>query len=223
MPEVQSLIDRALAEDQAFNDPTTSGIIPADLTGRGIIRSKAEGVLAGVEVCLAVFRRADPSIQTVPLRSDGSPIAAGDAIASVEGSAASILRAERTALNFLQRMSGIATETSRYVMALEGFPAMIVDTRKTVPGHRYLDKHAVRAGGGSNHRQNLADGILIKDNHIAALRSRGVSLKETVELARHSEGAPHHQGGGGGHRPEGAGAGVGSRGPRDHARQHVPG
>ena len=114
---------------------------------------------------------------------DGSSLAPGDSIARVEGSAASILRAERPALNFLQRMSGIATDTSSYVKAVEGLKSKIVDTRKTVPGLRYLDKYAVRAGGGANHRMNLADGILIKDNHIAALRSRGLSLKETVALA----------------------------------------
>ena len=114
---------------------------------------------------------------------DGASLAPGDSIAQVEGSAASILRAERPALNFLQRMSGIATDTSRYVKAVEGLKSKIVDTRKTVPGLRYLDKYAVRAGGGANHRLNLADGILIKDNHIAALRSRGLNLKEIVKLA----------------------------------------
>ena len=110
-------------------------------------------------------------------------LAPGDSIARVEGNSASILRAERPALNFLQRMSGIATDTARYVKVVEGLTAKIVDTRKTAPGLRYLDKYAVTAGGGANHRLNLADGILIKDNHIAALRSRGLSLKEVVSLA----------------------------------------
>ena len=183
IPDVQHLIDQALTEDQTFNDPTTGTVIPTDLRGLGIIRSKAHGVLAGVEVALAVFRRVDPQLSTEALLNDGATLAPRDSIARMEGSAASILKAERTALNFLQRMSGIATDTSRYVKAVEGFGTQIVDTRKTVPGLRYLDKYAVRAGGGANHRLNLADGILIKDNHIAALRSRGLSLRDSVELA----------------------------------------
>ena len=182
-PDVQDSIDRALAEDQAFNDPTTGSIIPSDLTARGVIRSKASGVLAGIEVSLAVFRRVDPGLAAEPLMPDGAGLTPGDEIARMEGRAASILRAERVALNFLQRMCGIATDTSRYVKAVDGFRAKIVDTRKTAPGLRYLDKYAVRAGGGANHRLSLADGILIKDNHIAALRSQGLGLKEAVELA----------------------------------------
>ena len=142
-----------------------------------------------MEVALAVFRRVDPGLRTQALLEDGSALVPGDSVARVEGSAASILKGERTALNFLQRMSGIATETSRYLKAVEGCNAKIVDTRKTVPGWRYLDKYAVRAGGGANHRLNLADGILIKDNHIAALRSRGLSLKEAVKQALQR--APH--------------------------------
>ena len=182
-PDVQNLIDRALAEDQTFSDPTTHSLIPPDLNGFGLIRSKAVGVLAGVDVSLAVFRRVDPRLRVEVLTEDGASLEPGDSIAQVEGSAASILRAERPALNFLQRMSGIATDTSRYVKAVEGLKSKIVDTRKTVPGLRYLDKYAVRAGGGANHRLNLADGILIKDNHVAALRSRGLNLKEIVKLA----------------------------------------
>ena len=183
VPEVQDLIDRALAEDQTFNDPTTGSIVPADIKGIGALRSKAEGVLAGVGVALAVFRRVDPELRTRVLIQDGSTLSPRDTIARVEGSAAGILRAERPALNFLQRMSGIATDTSRYVKAVEGSRAKIVDTRKTAPGLRTLDKYAVRAGGGANHRLNLADGVLIKDNHIAALRSLGLSLKDTVKMA----------------------------------------
>ena len=188
-PQVQSLIDDALAEDQAFNDPTTGCLIPPDLEGSGVIGSKAKGVLAGVEVCGAVFRRADPQLQVEALLKDGSVLVPGDSIMRVEGCAASILRAERPALNFLQRMSGIATDTSRYVDAIKGCKATIVDTRKTPPGLRYLDKYAVTAGGGANHRMNLADGILIKDNHLAALRSQGISLREAVNAALKR--APH--------------------------------
>ncbi|MCE2465774.1 MAG: carboxylating nicotinate-nucleotide diphosphorylase [Dehalococcoidia bacterium] len=183
IPEVQALIDSALSEDQAFNDPTTRDIVPQDLRGMGVLKAKAAGVLAGVDVSLAVFQRMDPDLQTEALSPDGSRLELGDIVARVSGRACSILQAERTALNLLQRMSGIATATARYVEAVEGLGPRIIDTRKTAPGMRYLDKYAVRAGGGFNHRQNLADGILIKDNHIRALRSLGISLKETVEMA----------------------------------------
>ena len=155
IPEVQALIDNALSEDQAFNDPTTRDIVPGDLRGVGVLKAKATGVLAGVEVALAVFQRVDPDLSTEVLALDGRRLEPGD----------------------------IATATARYVEAVHGLGPRIIDTRKTAPGMRYLDKYAVRAGGGFNHRQNLADGILIKDNHIRALRSRGISLKETVEMA----------------------------------------
>jgi nicotinate-nucleotide pyrophosphorylase (carboxylating) len=148
-----------------------------------MIRAKSTGVLAGVDVALAVFSRVDPELSGRALMSDGDPVADGDDIAVVEGSAGSILRAERIALNFLQRMSGIASDTNRYVRAVSGSRARIVDTRKTAPGHRFLDKYSVRMGGGHNHRMNLADGILIKDNHIEALRSREMGLKEVIQLA----------------------------------------
>ena len=182
-PEVYRLIDAAFTEDQTFNDPTTQVLVPTDVLAIGTIRAKTRGVLAGAEVSTAVFHRLDPSLRVNSLLEDGSQLSPGDDIAKVEGSAASILKAERVALNFLQRMSGIATATDRYVKAVEGCRARIVDTRKTAPGLRYLDKYAVRMGGGYNHRLNLADGILIKDNHIEALRSRELGLKEVIQLA----------------------------------------
>ena len=182
-PEVYSLIDAALSEDESFNDPTTGLLIPPDIRGVGMLRAKATGVLAGRDVAEAVFHRVDPELAFDGLLADGESLAPGNAIARVEGSAGSILRAERIALNFMQRMSGIASDTHRYVQAIAGCPARIVDTRKTVPGHRYLDKYAVRMGGGHNHRLNLADGVLIKDNHIEALGSREMGLKEVVQLA----------------------------------------
>ncbi len=182
-PEVYRLIDAALTEDQAFNDPTTAALVPAEVTGVGMVRAKDHGFLAGVDVALAVFRRVDPGLDARVLLADGSALSPGDGIVRVEGPAAGILRAERTALNFLQRMSGIASETNRYVKAIEGCPARIVDTRKTAPGHRFLDKYSVRMGGGHNHRLNMADGILIKDNHIQALRSERMGLKEVIHLA----------------------------------------
>ena len=187
--EILDLIDRALAEDLAAQDPTTAVLIPPDLQGHATVLAKNPGVLAGVGVALAVFARAEPSLETEALLQDGAPLETGDHIAGIRGPVSGILRGERTALNFLQRMSGIATETARYVRAIQNLPAQIVDTRKTLPGHRYLDKYAVRAGGGHNHRLNLADGILVKDNHIAALRAQGVALADVVRRAL--ERAPH--------------------------------
>jgi len=188
-PAVQTLIDEALAEDQVFNDPTTRALIPHDQEATAVLRAKAPGVLAGVGVALAVFRRMDATVQAEALMADGLPLKPGDAMATARGRAVSLLAAERTALNFLQRLSGIATETAKYVEAVKGHKAAIVDTRKTMPGWRELDKYAVRMGGGRNHRMNLADGILVKDNHITALRARGLSLKQIVAMALKN--APH--------------------------------
>ena len=182
-PEVYRLIDSAVAEDQTFNDPTTLAVVPSEVRGVGMLRAKADGVLAGVDVALEVFRRVDPNLEARALLSDGSRLYSGSDIAVVSGPAGPILRAERIALNFLQRMSGIATATNRYVEAVGGLNSRIVDTRKTAPGHRYLDKYAVRMGGGQNHRLNLADGILIKDNHIQANRFREMGLAQVIGLA----------------------------------------
>ena len=182
-PEVYRLIDAALTEDETFNDPTTGLLIPPDIVGVGMLRAKAAGVLAGLDVAQAVFRRVDPELDFCGLLSDGADLTPGMELARIAGSAAAILRAERIALNFLQRMSGIASDTRRYVQAIAGCPARIVDPRKTAPGHRYLDKYAVRMGGGYNHRLNLADGILIKDNHLSALASREMGLQAVVQRA----------------------------------------
>jgi nicotinate-nucleotide pyrophosphorylase (carboxylating) len=182
-PDVHSLIDAAVAEDQTFNDPTTQAVVPPEIQGTGMLRAKAIGVLAGVDVAIAVFKRVDPTLEVKAILQDGAPLTPGDDIAEVRGSAAGILRAERIALNFMQRMSGIASDTNRYVQEIQGLKARIVDTRKTVPGHRYLDKYSVRMGGGFNHRMNLADGILIKDNHIQANSFREMGLKEVIQLA----------------------------------------
>ncbi len=185
-PEVHRLIESALTEDQTFNDPTTQALVPPEVHGSGMLRAKAVGVVAGLDVAMAVFNRVDNALVTQALLEDGSPVSPGTDLAVVQGSANSILKAERVALNFLQRMSGIASDTNQYVLEVQsvaGSKSRIVDTRKTVPGHRYLDKYAVRMGGGFNHRLNLADGILIKDNHIQALRSREMGLKEVIQLA----------------------------------------
>lgn len=189
IPDLQALIDRALAEDLAAGDPTTDALIPPSQTGRGTVIAKAEGVLAGSEVAAAVFHHIDPSLTIKPCLPDGSRLKHSDAVLEVSGRLAPILTAERTALNLLQRLSGIATLTRRYVDAMAGTRARIVDTRKTTPGLRALEKHAVRMGGGHNHRRNLGDGVLIKDNHIAACQARGMSLAEIVKAARQH--APH--------------------------------
>ena len=182
-PDVYALIDAAVAEDQTFNEPTTQAVVSPEIQGTGMLRAKAVGVLAGVDVAIAVFQRVDPTLEVKAILQDGAPLSPGDDIAVVRGSAAGILRAERIALNFMQRMSGIASDTNRYVQAVDGLNARIVDTRKTAPGHRYLDKYSVRMGGGYNHRLNLADGILIKDNHIQANRFREMGLKDVIQLA----------------------------------------
>ncbi len=182
-PEIESLIDLALMEDLSIGDPTSDALIPPELMGKAVLIAKAEGVLAGVEVALAVFKRVDPSLSVHANIQDGSPLHPRDVIATVQGSASSILKAERTALNFLQRLSGIATETRRYVQTVSGHNCRIIDTRKTTPGFRTLQKYAIRAGGGFNHRRNLGDGILIKDNHIQALRGQGLSLGDIVKKA----------------------------------------
>ena len=139
-PQVESLIDRALAEDAAFNDITTDALIPTDLQAKAHITAKAAGILAGADVALAVFRRLDSTLEATALLTDGSRLYPGIEIARIQGSAAGILQAERTALNLLQRMCGVATETARYVEAVKGLNARIVDTRKTAPGLRELDK-----------------------------------------------------------------------------------
>ncbi|MQF48699.1 carboxylating nicotinate-nucleotide diphosphorylase [SAR202 cluster bacterium AC-647-N09_OGT_505m] len=186
---IKVTIERALAEDLGPGDITTDSLIPLDIRGLATIVAKVAGVIAGLDVALEVFRQANSAIETRILMADGSEVAPGDVVAEVEGSVGGILKGERVALNFLQRLSGIATETSRYVKALGGTKAHIIDTRKTVPGLRELEKYAVRVGGGRNHRYNLADGVLIKDNHIAVLRSQELTLETIIHRAR--ENTPH--------------------------------
>jgi nicotinate-nucleotide pyrophosphorylase (carboxylating) len=137
-------------------------------------------------VSQAVFRHVDPSLLVETVIQDGATIRDGDVVATIEGMIASILKAERTSLNFLCHLSGIATETERYVEAVKGFRAQITDTRKTIPGMRMLEKYAVRMGGGQNHRIHLGNWVLIKDNHLVALRSIGMGIKEAIERASQS-------------------------------------
>ena len=166
--QVLEIITRALAEDIGSGDITSDWTIPPDLHLKGDLVAKQVGVIAGLEVAALAFAAVDPCVQFTPLASDGDRVTRGTVVARVVGPARSILTAERTALNFLQRMSGIATDTRRFVDAVAGTRAVILDTRKTCPGLRLLDKWAVRLGGGQNHRTGLYDMVLIKDNHIAA-------------------------------------------------------
>ena len=188
-PEIQALVDRALEEDLAGNDVTTRALIPLALTGRAVVMAREPGILAGVDVAAAVFQRVDPSLSADALERDGAGLEAETFVLEVAGPVASILTAERTAVNFLQRLSGIATETGRYVREVGEQRARVLDTRKTTPGLRTLEKYAVAVGGGTNHRHNLGDGVLIKDNHIEALTRRGVGFGQIVRLARAN--APH--------------------------------
>ncbi len=181
---VQGIIDTALAEDTPRGDVTSRALLPDYLTGKAEVLVKEAGVLAGIGVAARVFLTVDPSLKVDILIPDGTPIKPGDIAASVSGGLAAILKAERTALNFLQRLSGIASLTAQYVAAVAGTKARIADTRKTTPGLRRLEKYAVRAGGGHNHRLHLGDAVLIKDNHLAALRATGLKLRDIIAKAR---------------------------------------
>ncbi|MBI2887042.1 MAG: carboxylating nicotinate-nucleotide diphosphorylase [Chloroflexi bacterium] len=183
------VIDAALEEDLGMGDVTTDSLIDPGWRAEGALVVKAPGVLAGMPVAATVFHRVDPAIAVTILLSDGATVAPGDVAARVAGPAASILKAERVALNLLQRLSGTASETARYVEAVGELPARVLDTRKTTPGLRALEKYAVRVGGGHNHRHNLADGVLIKDNHLEALALAGRSLTDAVRQAK--AWAPH--------------------------------
>lgn len=180
-----------LAADEdldATGDVTSQILIPAERIGAAILVARQPGVLAGLPAAESTFNYIDPTLLIERLRSDGSPVQAGDRLAVISGRARSILAGERTALNFVQRLSGIATQTRRYVDAVAGLAAQILDTRKTTPGWRLLEKYAVRQGGGYNHRVGLYDGILIKDNHLAALAGHNDPITEAVRLARDKHG-----------------------------------
>jgi len=183
--QIRKIVERAIVEDVGSGDITTRLTIPETATASGVILAKESGILAGMRVAELCFQVVDPTVAFAALASDGARVEPGQKLATVSGSARSILTGERVALNFLQRMSGIATMTGRFADAVAGTSARIVDTRKTTPGLRVLEKYAVRAGGGFNHRFGLDDGILIKDNHIAI--AGGVA--QAIRLAR--AGAPH--------------------------------
>ncbi len=175
----------ALQEDIGTGDVTTESCIPADAVSRGGFRAKEDMVVCGLDVAKRVFELVDPSVVFTPLTADGARAVKGDILARVEGCSRSILMGERVSLNLMQRMCGIATRTAEAVAAVAGTKARIVDTRKSTPGLRVLEKYAVRVGGGANHRFNLADGVLIKDNHIRAAGG----ITQAIEAVRRN--APH--------------------------------
>jgi nicotinate-nucleotide pyrophosphorylase (carboxylating) len=179
-PEILSGIRLALAEDIGSGDVTTGSILPPEVRMQGCILAKQAGIVAGLDVAEAVYRQLDPDVEFDALVEEGSRVSSGERLATVRGRAQSLLTAERTALNYLGRMSGIATLTRQFVDLVAGTKAIILDTRKTTPGLRQVDKLAVRRGGGSNHRMGLYDMILIKDNHIDAAGS----ITAAVDKAR---------------------------------------
>lgn len=184
-PIDHALIARALDEDIGFGDITTLCTVPAERTLGATIIARQQGIIAGLEVAAAVFYAVDAALHIETLIADGAAVTPDARVARIQGNARSILTAERTALNFLGRLSGIATLTAHCVAAIAGTQAAIIDTRKTTPGLRPLEKYAVRVGGGHNHRFALDDGILIKDNHIAAAGGIGPAV------AGARQGAPH--------------------------------
>ncbi|HYH03486.1 MAG TPA: carboxylating nicotinate-nucleotide diphosphorylase [Bacillota bacterium] len=180
------VVKNALQEDIFSGDITSEAIFETDFQARASFIAKSSGVAAGFPVVIAVFNHLDPKVVCYSKVPEGSQVAAGEIIGEVTGSIKAILSGERVALNFLQRLSGIATQTANLAKLIEGYPARIVDTRKTTPGLRILEKYAVRQGGGLNHRFNLADAVLIKDNHIAACGSIGEAVRRVRLRAPHT-------------------------------------
>ncbi|HUY99283.1 MAG TPA: carboxylating nicotinate-nucleotide diphosphorylase [Thermomicrobiaceae bacterium] len=185
---VTRAIRLALEEDIGTGDVTSAVTVPAGARASGHFLAKSPGVVSGLDVAAATFREVDPRVAFIALVRDGDRVVPGDLIARVAGEARSLLAAERVALNFLQRLSGVATATARYAEAVTGTGARVIDTRKTTPGMRLMEKAAVRHGGGHNHRFGLSDGILIKDNHLAAIGGPD-RVARAVAAAR--AGAPH--------------------------------
>ncbi|KAF1085787.1 putative nicotinate-nucleotide pyrophosphorylase (carboxylating) [Sporotomaculum syntrophicum] len=177
---LNELIDRALTEDIGSGDLTTDSIVPDDIVAVGYIKAKQHGIVAGLPVARAVFKHLDPDLQFIPQVAEGAKISPGEVLVQLNGRARTMLTGERLALNFLQRLSGIATLTAALVELVQGYQVRIVDTRKTTPGLRQLEKYAVRVGGGHNHRLGLFDAVLIKDNHIKVVGG----IKQAVASAR---------------------------------------
>jgi nicotinate-nucleotide pyrophosphorylase (carboxylating) len=184
--ELRRIIETALQEDIGSGDITTQATVSSELVSRAELVAKEDFVLAGIDVAAEVFKTIDPAIAFEGLIADGQKVQKGEVLAWLKGSASSLLQGERVALNLLQRMSGISTMTSSFVREVAATDAIIVDTRKTMPGLRILDKYAVRTGGGSNHRTSLYDGVLIKENHIAAAGSITVAIERARARAPHT-------------------------------------
>jgi nicotinate-nucleotide pyrophosphorylase (carboxylating) len=182
--QLRALVEHALVEDLGRGDLTTESLVPAELTAEARIIAKVDGVIAGLPVARLAFELTEPRTTFEPLVDDGARVHTGQEIARIMGPARGILSAERVALNFLQRLSGTATLAARFVAAVAGTGARIVDTRKTTPGLRLLEKYAVRCGGASNHRYDLGAAVMAKDNHLAALAAAGIPLAEAIRAAR---------------------------------------
>jgi nicotinate-nucleotide pyrophosphorylase (carboxylating) len=186
---IDRVVTLALEEDAPWGDLTSDTLLPADATASAALVAREPGVFSGGAVLVGTMRQVDSRIRCSVLVEDGAVFEAGQTLARIEGPAGGVLRGERVALNLVQRMSGIATLTAQYVAAVEGTRARIVDTRKTTPGLRALERHAVRSGGGRNHRFSLSDAVLAKDNHLAVLAARGIDLTAALRAARAS--IPH--------------------------------
>lgn len=184
--QIGKIVRRALEEDLGWGDVTTDNLVPDDIEAEASLITRQPGTVCGVGVMKKVFAGVDPQLAVEIVLQDGREMYPDDVIARIRGKASSILRGERVALNFVQRMSGIATETARYVAAIANLSVRIADTRKTVPGLRVLDKYAVSVGGGVNHRMHLGDGVLVKDNHLSILSARGIPLPEAVRRVQRS-------------------------------------
>ncbi len=188
-PDIEKLIDLAIMEDYSMGDATTDALIPNETIGSATVVADEGGTIAGLSLAVRIFQKMDSSLETTILIPDGSKVTKDNRILEIRGYLSSILTAERTALNFLRKLSGVATETSKYVDEISHTNSRIVDTRKTTPGFRALEKYAVRMGGGHNHRLNLYDGILIKDNHVKILHLEGLNLTGVIQKAKSN--APH--------------------------------
>jgi nicotinate-nucleotide pyrophosphorylase (carboxylating) len=186
MQGLDKILEAALAEDIHTGDITTLAVVPGRRPARAILKAKESLILAGIGVAGRVFHLLDPATRFNPLCADGARLEAGVVFAELEGDAAFLLQGERVALNLLQRMCGVATLTARYVEAVRGTKARIVDTRKTTPGLRMLEKYAVRVGGGINHRTGLYDGVLIKENHIAAAGGIAAAVRRARDYIPHT-------------------------------------
>lgn len=182
--QIDAVLHLAFAEDIPFGDLTTEAFLPDDARARAELRARQSGVFSGGQVFARAMRTLDSEVDVALHHDDGARFTDQEVLATVSGPASTVLSAERTALNLVQRMTGIATLTAQYVTAVEGTNARITDTRKTTPGLRALERHAVRCGGGHNHRFCLSDAVMVKDNHLAVVTAEGTSLAEAVRAAR---------------------------------------